>query len=155
MDILTKLHYLEGTKDSIREVIQSRGVEVPSTTPFRQYANLIAELKGGNEEELEELLAQADKGKLSIILALNNKFGLEISKDATYPQIVEAINLIVVKNLQRSASVYTKLNVSGVTFKQNITTGRLHMIPVKRTLNVTSKLDTSGVTFNFNEGGNN
>ena len=45
MSIASKLEYLDGTKDYIRQCIQQKGVTVPSGTTFRQYGDKILEIE--------------------------------------------------------------------------------------------------------------
>lgn len=45
MSIASKLEYLDGTKDYIRQCIQQKGVTVPAGTTFRQYGDKILEIK--------------------------------------------------------------------------------------------------------------
>ena len=42
-----KLAYLQQTKESIRQAIIAKGVDVPATTPFRQYAGQVGEIQNG------------------------------------------------------------------------------------------------------------
>lgn len=44
--IYDKLLYLNETKGLIREAIEDQDVEVPQDTPFREYAEKIAQIKG-------------------------------------------------------------------------------------------------------------
>lgn len=48
MTISDKLIYLSDTKDAIKNAIQSKGVAVPAGTPFRDYANKVAAISGGD-----------------------------------------------------------------------------------------------------------
>lgn len=45
MSIASKLEYLDGTKDYIRQCIQQKGVTVPANTTFRQYGDKILEIE--------------------------------------------------------------------------------------------------------------
>lgn len=45
--IADKLLYLQGTKSAIKDAIVSKGVTVPTGTPFRDYATKIGEISGG------------------------------------------------------------------------------------------------------------
>lgn len=45
-----KLTYLQGTKDTIKNAIVAKGVEVPEGTTFRAYAQKVGEIKGGLTE---------------------------------------------------------------------------------------------------------
>ena len=45
-----KLNYLLATKEAIRQAIYQKGVDIPETTPFRQYAGKIAEIQTGSFE---------------------------------------------------------------------------------------------------------
>lgn len=42
-----KLTYLQATKEAIRQAIAAKGVDVPDTTPFRQYAGKVGEIQNG------------------------------------------------------------------------------------------------------------
>lgn len=44
--IAEKLTYLDGTKTSIKEAIEEKGVTVPSSATFREYAGLIRQISG-------------------------------------------------------------------------------------------------------------
>ena len=44
-----KLTYLQGTKDTIKNAIVAKGVEVPEGTTFRGYAEKIGEIQTGGE----------------------------------------------------------------------------------------------------------
>ena len=46
-----KLAYLQQTKESIRQAIIAKGVDVPDTTPFRQYAGKVGEIQSGQSFE--------------------------------------------------------------------------------------------------------
>lgn len=46
-----KLAYLEGTKTAIRDAIAARGVDVPESTAFRDYAGKIGEISGGGSAD--------------------------------------------------------------------------------------------------------
>lgn len=53
MNIAESLEYLAGTKVAIRNAIMAKGVDVPSNTPFRTYAELIMLIEGGEPIEHE------------------------------------------------------------------------------------------------------
>lgn len=53
MSVETKLNYLKGTKDAIREAILEKGGEVEEDTPFRDFAEAIAAISGGNLSGVE------------------------------------------------------------------------------------------------------
>ena len=42
-----KLNYLQATKEAIRQAIAAKGVDVPESTTFRQYAGRIGEIQSG------------------------------------------------------------------------------------------------------------
>lgn len=44
-----KLAYLQQTKESIRQAIIAKGVDVPDATPFRQYAGKVADIQSGGQ----------------------------------------------------------------------------------------------------------
>lgn len=48
-NIAAKMAYLLETKNAIKEAIQATGSEVPAGTPFRQYAEIIAQNKVESE----------------------------------------------------------------------------------------------------------
>lgn len=48
-----KLAYLQQTKESIRQAIIAKGVDVPDTTPFRQYAGKVGEIQSAQFETQE------------------------------------------------------------------------------------------------------
>lgn len=48
MSIASKLAYLEGTKDYIRQCIQEKGVSVPASTTFREYGDKILLIETGS-----------------------------------------------------------------------------------------------------------
>lgn len=50
MSITSKLAYLEGTKDYIRQCIQQKGVSVPASTTFREYGDKILLIETGSTE---------------------------------------------------------------------------------------------------------
>lgn len=142
--MLDKLYYLESTKGLIKSALEEKGVEIPTNTPFRQYPSFIRNLGAG---ELEEHI----QGKLSIIRALNNKFGLDIQREATYPEIVEAINLILVKNLQRTFTVKNNTNTWNTwSLQTNISYGKNHRVPTLRSFNIANTLNLDNFTLNTN-----
>lgn len=47
MSIATKLTYLNGTKESIKDAIIAKGVEVSDNDTFRSYASKIADISSG------------------------------------------------------------------------------------------------------------
>lgn len=51
--IADQLNHINTTKGLIRDVIVAQGVTVPDTTPFRQYADKIAQIEGGGESSGE------------------------------------------------------------------------------------------------------
>lgn len=53
MSITSKLAYLEGTKDYIRQCIQQKGVSVPASTTFREYGDKILLIETGSTEPPE------------------------------------------------------------------------------------------------------
>ena len=142
--MLKKLLYLQATKEEIKQSLTNKGVSLGDDTPFREYPTFIENLLG--MDELEEHI----QGKLSIIRALNNKFGLDILKEATYPEIVYAMNLIVIKDLQRSFKINSSLNTSGITFNPTINFRVNKIIPLQISAKVTNNLDVSNLNFTTN-----
>ena len=55
-NLAAKLAYLAGTKTAIRGAIQSKGIAVPDDTPFRQYANLIGGISGGENADVSNVV---------------------------------------------------------------------------------------------------
>lgn len=132
--MLDKLCYLEGTKGLIKSSLEERGVIVPSNTPFREYATFVRKL---GVDELEEHV----QGKLSIIRALNNKFGLEILQEATYSEIVEVIKSILVKNLQKSFNISTNINYNSFDMVAKVEMINNNANPISKALYITNKLN--------------
>lgn len=58
MSITSKLQYLLGTKDYIRQCIQQKGVSVPASNTFRQYGDRILEIEGSGGSETPEMNLQ-------------------------------------------------------------------------------------------------
>lgn len=57
MSIENELIQLGETKNLIKNAIINKGVEVDSTTPFREYADKIAEISGGGSKEINGAIA--------------------------------------------------------------------------------------------------
>ena len=55
-----KLAYLQQTKESIRQAIIAKGVDVPDTTPFRQYAGKVDGIETGSNIEILTFDIQPD-----------------------------------------------------------------------------------------------
>lgn len=58
--IAEKINYLNQTKSIIKDAIEVKGVDVPEATPFRNYAQLISEIK------TESLLQVYDEGYITV-----------------------------------------------------------------------------------------
>ena len=54
MSTADKLLYLQGTKSAIKDAIVSKGVDVPTGTTFRDYADKIANISGGTTPPIAE-----------------------------------------------------------------------------------------------------
>lgn len=55
-----KLTYLQGTKDTIKNAIEAKGVEVPEGTTFREYAEKVGEIPIGAQIETVKVTIEAN-----------------------------------------------------------------------------------------------
>ena len=65
--VADKLAYLADTKDDIRAALVEKGLDVPESTPFRQYAEKIREISSGStgkESTFQKLMTGRFIGRL-------------------------------------------------------------------------------------------
>lgn len=61
-----KLTYLQGTKDTIKNAIEAKGVEVPEGTTFRGYAEKVGEISG-TKIAILEIDKNVPEGQISFL----------------------------------------------------------------------------------------
>lgn len=61
-----KLEYLNATKSAIKDAIVSKGVDVPESIPFRQYAEKVQQISGGPKQVIYDRGLKYNSGILSI-----------------------------------------------------------------------------------------
>lgn len=61
-----KLEYLNATKAAIKDAIVAKGVDVPDSTTFRQYAEKVQQISGGPKQAIMSSCLKFENGILSI-----------------------------------------------------------------------------------------
>ena len=141
-----KLTYLQGTKDTIKNAIVAKGVEVPEGTTFRGYAEKIGEIQAGGgilnatitlENEvskganIEIVFVDATGNKINMsgteTKIVNVKNGEPIVLIAEYLEITDlAIKIDGIKfgtkNLERITNTYKRVGAIPIT-KEKIKIG--------------------------------
>ena len=88
MNISEQLTLLQNIKESIKQSITNKGVEIFDNTPFSDYAELIDAIKTGGRSIYE----QKDKSSIEIFDSINMRTGIYTNKDNTVINLYDYIN---------------------------------------------------------------